>query len=28
LTGTPEKLREHASGVDVLAVEPGETVTV
>jgi L-ascorbate metabolism protein UlaG (beta-lactamase superfamily) len=28
LTGTPEKLREHASGLDVLAVEPGETVTV
>lgn len=28
LTGTPDQLREHAPGVDVLAVEPGETVTV
>ena len=28
LTGTPEQLREHAPGVEVLAVEPGETVTV
>lgn len=28
LTGTPEQLREHAPGVEVLALEPGETVTV
>ena len=28
LTGTPEELREHASGVEVLAPEPGETITV
>jgi L-ascorbate metabolism protein UlaG (beta-lactamase superfamily) len=28
LTGTPEELREHASGVEVLAPEPGETSTV
>jgi L-ascorbate metabolism protein UlaG (beta-lactamase superfamily) len=28
LTGTPEQLREHAPGVEVLSPEPGETVTV
>jgi L-ascorbate metabolism protein UlaG (beta-lactamase superfamily) len=28
LIGTPEQLREHAPGVEVLAVEPGETVTI
>jgi L-ascorbate metabolism protein UlaG (beta-lactamase superfamily) len=28
LTGTPDQLREHASGVDVVAIEPGETVTI
>ena len=28
LTGTPDELRRHASGVEVLAPEPGETVTV
>ncbi|HZB35789.1 MAG TPA: metal-dependent hydrolase [Gaiellaceae bacterium] len=28
LTGTPEQLREHATGVEVLSPEPGETVTV
>jgi L-ascorbate metabolism protein UlaG (beta-lactamase superfamily) len=28
LTGTPAALREHAPGVDVLEVEPGETVTL
>jgi L-ascorbate metabolism protein UlaG (beta-lactamase superfamily) len=28
LTGTPDQLREHAPGVDVVSVEPGETVTV
>ena len=28
LTGTPEKLRELAPGVEILAPEPGETVTV
>ena len=28
LTGTPDQLREHATGVEVLAVEPGETVTI
>ena len=28
LTGTPEKLRELAPGVEVLTPEPGETITV
>jgi L-ascorbate metabolism protein UlaG (beta-lactamase superfamily) len=28
LTGTPAALREHAPGVEVLEVEPGETVTL
>ena len=28
LAGTPDELREHAPGVDVIGVEPGETVTV
>jgi L-ascorbate metabolism protein UlaG (beta-lactamase superfamily) len=28
LVGTPEQLREHAPGVEVVAVEPGETVTI
>src|SRR5919108_29348 len=28
LTGTPDQLREHASGVEVLAPEPGETITI
>jgi L-ascorbate metabolism protein UlaG (beta-lactamase superfamily) len=28
LTGTPDELRQQAAGVDVIAVEPGETVTV
>ena len=28
LTGTPEELRRHASGVEVLTPEPGETITV
>jgi L-ascorbate metabolism protein UlaG (beta-lactamase superfamily) len=28
LTGTPEQLREHAPGVDVLSPEPGDTVHV
>jgi L-ascorbate metabolism protein UlaG (beta-lactamase superfamily) len=28
LHGTPDQLREHAPGVDVIAVEPGETVTL
>jgi L-ascorbate metabolism protein UlaG (beta-lactamase superfamily) len=28
LVGTPEQLREHASGVDILSPEPGETITV
>ena len=28
LTGTPDELRQHAEGVEVLAVEPGGTVTV
>jgi len=26
LTGTPDQLREHASGVDVVSLEPGQTV--
>jgi L-ascorbate metabolism protein UlaG (beta-lactamase superfamily) len=28
LTGTPDQLREHAPGVEVLSPEPGETITV
>jgi L-ascorbate metabolism protein UlaG (beta-lactamase superfamily) len=28
LTGTPDELREHAPGVEVIALEPGGTVTV
>jgi L-ascorbate metabolism protein UlaG (beta-lactamase superfamily) len=28
LTGTPDALREHAPGVEVLSPEPGETITV
>ena len=28
LAGTPEELRQHAPGVDVIALEPGETATV
>jgi L-ascorbate metabolism protein UlaG (beta-lactamase superfamily) len=28
LVGTPDQLREHAPGVDVVAIEPGETVTI
>jgi L-ascorbate metabolism protein UlaG (beta-lactamase superfamily) len=28
LAGTPDELRQQAHGVEVLAVEPGETVTV
>jgi L-ascorbate metabolism protein UlaG (beta-lactamase superfamily) len=28
LVGTPEQLREHAPGVDVVALEPGDTVTI
>ena len=28
LTGTPDELRGHAPGVEVLALEPGETITV
>jgi L-ascorbate metabolism protein UlaG (beta-lactamase superfamily) len=28
LAGTPEELRQHASGVEILAIDPGETVTV
>jgi L-ascorbate metabolism protein UlaG (beta-lactamase superfamily) len=28
LKGTPEELKQHASGVEILAIEPGETVTV
>ena len=28
LKGTPEELRRHASGVDVLELQPGETTTV
>jgi L-ascorbate metabolism protein UlaG (beta-lactamase superfamily) len=27
-TGTPEQLREHASGVEILSPEPGETVVL
>jgi len=28
LKGTPRELRQHATGVEVIALEPGETVTV
>jgi L-ascorbate metabolism protein UlaG (beta-lactamase superfamily) len=28
LTGTPDQLREHATGVEVISLEPGETVTL
>jgi L-ascorbate metabolism protein UlaG (beta-lactamase superfamily) len=28
LKGTPDELRQHAPGVDVIALEPGETATV
>src|SRR6266480_1922980 len=28
LTGTPDELRQHAPGVEILALEPGETITV
>jgi len=28
LAGTPDELRQHAPGVEVLALEPGETATV
>jgi L-ascorbate metabolism protein UlaG (beta-lactamase superfamily) len=28
LKGTPDELREHASGVEIVPLEPGETVTV
>jgi L-ascorbate metabolism protein UlaG (beta-lactamase superfamily) len=28
LAGTPEELRQHAPGVEVIALEPGETTTV
>jgi L-ascorbate metabolism protein UlaG (beta-lactamase superfamily) len=28
LSGTPDQLREYASGVEVLAPEPGETITI
>jgi hypothetical protein len=28
LAGTPDELRQHAPGVDVIALEPGETATV
>ena len=28
LAGTPEELRQHAPGVDVIALEPGETTTI
>ncbi len=28
LAGTPDQLREHASGVEILAPEPGETITL
>jgi L-ascorbate metabolism protein UlaG (beta-lactamase superfamily) len=28
LAGTPDQLREHASGVEVIAPEPGERVTI
>jgi L-ascorbate metabolism protein UlaG (beta-lactamase superfamily) len=28
LAGTPDQLREHASGVEILASQPGETITL
>jgi L-ascorbate metabolism protein UlaG (beta-lactamase superfamily) len=28
LAGTPDQLREHASGVEILAPQPGETITL
>ena len=28
LTGTPDQLREHAPGIDVISLEPGEAVTI
>jgi L-ascorbate metabolism protein UlaG (beta-lactamase superfamily) len=28
LKGTPDELRQHASGVEIVVLEPGETVTV
>jgi L-ascorbate metabolism protein UlaG (beta-lactamase superfamily) len=28
LAGTPDELRQHAPGVEVIAIEPGETTTV
>jgi L-ascorbate metabolism protein UlaG (beta-lactamase superfamily) len=28
LAGTPDELRKHAPGVDVIALEPGETTIV
>jgi len=28
LAGTPDQLKQHVSGVEILAMEPGETVTV
>jgi L-ascorbate metabolism protein UlaG (beta-lactamase superfamily) len=28
LKGTPEELKQHANGVEILAIGPGETVTV
>jgi L-ascorbate metabolism protein UlaG (beta-lactamase superfamily) len=28
LTGTPDELREHASGVEIIELQPGETTTV
>ena len=28
LTGTPDELRQHAPGVEVFALEPGETISV
>jgi L-ascorbate metabolism protein UlaG (beta-lactamase superfamily) len=28
LVGTPDELRQHAPGVDVIDLQPGETTTV
>jgi L-ascorbate metabolism protein UlaG (beta-lactamase superfamily) len=28
LSGTPDELRQHAPGVDVIDLQPGETTTV
>jgi L-ascorbate metabolism protein UlaG (beta-lactamase superfamily) len=28
LAGTPDELREHAAGVEVVAPEPGETIAL